>query len=202
MQTYLVAYRNTTHPSTGVCPSELLFRLKLHTKLPELQEAVKLDGEVRDRDNDRKAKMKDYADRRRHAEESTLTEGDKVLLKQQRVNKWTPQFENQPYEVVDKRGNSVLVESPDGVQYKRNTTHVKPYHKQDHAEQLPEETSTSQVEEEEKEDRRQVAVDQADMERSQEDESRQMLEDVPPSRSPWPMRMRCIPKRFDDYVMG
>ena len=90
VQTYLVAYRNTPHPSTGVCPSELLFRRKLRTKLPELQEAVKLDEVVRDRDKDRNAKMKDYADRRRHAEESTLTEGGKVLLKQQRVNKWTP----------------------------------------------------------------------------------------------------------------
>ena len=45
VQTYLVAYRNTPHPSTGVCPSELLFRQKLRTKLPELQEAVKLDEE-------------------------------------------------------------------------------------------------------------------------------------------------------------
>ena len=73
VKTYLVAYRNTPHPSTGVCSSELLFRWKLRTKLQELQEAVKLDEKVRDRDKDRKAKMKDYADRRRNAEESTLT---------------------------------------------------------------------------------------------------------------------------------
>jgi len=198
VQTYLVAYRNTPHPSTGVCPSELLFRRKLRTKLPELQEAVKLDEEVRDRDKDRKAKMKDYADRRRNAEESTLTKGDKVLFKQQRVNKWTTQFASQPYEVVDKCGNSVLVESPDGVQYKRNTTHVKPYHERDNAEQLPQEVSTSQ----EEEGGRQVAVDQADMEQSQKDESKQMLEDTPTLRSPRPVRTRCTPKRFDDYVMG
>ena len=34
VQTYLVAYRNTPHPSTGVCPSELLFGRTLRTKLP------------------------------------------------------------------------------------------------------------------------------------------------------------------------
>ena len=48
MQMYLVAYRNTPHPSTGVCPAELLLRRKLRTKLPELREAAKLDEEVRD----------------------------------------------------------------------------------------------------------------------------------------------------------
>ena len=64
--------------------------------------------------------------------------------------------ENQPCEVVDKHGNSVLVESSNGVQYKRNTTHLKPYHERDNAEQLPEETSTSQ---EKEKNGRQIAVD-------------------------------------------
>ena len=61
LQTYLVAYRHNPHPSTGVCPSELLFRRKLRTKLPELREVAKLDKEVRDRGRDKKAKMKEYA---------------------------------------------------------------------------------------------------------------------------------------------
>ena len=75
---------------------------------------------------------------------------------------------------------------------------MKPYHERDNAEQLPEEASTSQ----EEEDGRQVAVDQADMEQSQKDESKQMLEDVPTLRSPRPVCTRCTPKIFDDYVMG
>ena len=49
-----------------------------------------------------------------------------MLVKQQRVNKWTTAFECQPYQVIEKHGNSVVVESPEGVKYKRNTTHVKP----------------------------------------------------------------------------
>ena len=51
-----------------------------------------------------------------------------MLVKQQRVNKWTTPFEkSQPYKVVEKHGNSVVLELPDGVHYKRSTTHVKPF---------------------------------------------------------------------------
>ena len=74
--------------------------------------------------------MKEYAGRARNAEENGLVAGDKVLLKQQRLNKWTL-FESRPYELIDKCENSVLIESPEGTQYKRNTTHVKLYHERD-----------------------------------------------------------------------
>ena len=127
----LVTCRNPPYPSTGVCPAELLFRRKLRTKLPELREVAKLDEEVRDRDRDKKSKMKEYADRARNAEESSLVAGDKVLLKQQQLNKWTTPFESRAYELIDKHGNSVLIESPEGTQYKRNTTHVKLYHERE-----------------------------------------------------------------------
>ena len=60
--TYLVAHRNIPHPSTGVCP-EWLFGRKLHTKLPDLREAAKLDEEVRDRGREKKAKVKEYVDK-------------------------------------------------------------------------------------------------------------------------------------------
>jgi transposase InsO family protein len=33
VQTYLIAYRNTSHPTTGMCPAELMFRRKLRTNL-------------------------------------------------------------------------------------------------------------------------------------------------------------------------
>ena len=84
----------------------------MRTKLSDLRETSRTDEEVRDRDRGKKAKMKDYADRQRYVEESDLMEGDKVLLKQQRVNKWSTSFESQPYEIVEKMGNSVLVKSP------------------------------------------------------------------------------------------
>ena len=36
-------------------------------------------------------------------------------------------FAPEPHKVVTKTGNSVVIESPDGVQLKRNNTHVKKY---------------------------------------------------------------------------
>ena len=68
---------------------------------------------LRDLDNETKVKMKQYADKKYHAEETIIVTGDKVLLEQQRVNELTTPFENQPYEVIRKHGNGVLIESPE-----------------------------------------------------------------------------------------
>ena len=99
--------------------------------MPELREVAKLDEEVRDWDRDKKRKMREHADRAGNAEENILVAGDKVLLKQQQLNKWTTLFESQPYELIYKCGNSVLIESPEGTQYKKNTIHVKLCHERE-----------------------------------------------------------------------
>jgi hypothetical protein len=112
-----------------MCPAELMFKRKLRTKLPELRVNVRLDEEMsdkdRDKDREKKEKIQSYADEGRKAKERNLSERDKVLLRQQRINKWTTAFISQPYQVIGKHGNSVLVESPEGDQYERNTTHAK-----------------------------------------------------------------------------
>ena len=124
---YLVAYRSTPHTTTGVSPAELLFGRKMRTKLPELKEES-TESEMRDRDGEMKAKVKWYADtQKRNAQESDLAPGDQVLVKQECKNKLSTPFAPEPYDVVTKTGNSVVVESPDGVQLMRNTTHVKKY---------------------------------------------------------------------------
>ena len=38
-----------------------------------------------------------------------------------------PQFESEPYEIVEKKGNSVVIQSPEKVQYQRNVTEVKKF---------------------------------------------------------------------------
>ena len=65
--------------------------------------------------------------RLRNAKESDISPGDKVLVKQERQNKLSTPFAPEPHKVVTKTGNSVVIESPDGVQLKRNNTHVKKY---------------------------------------------------------------------------
>lgn len=124
---YVSAYRTTPHSTTGVPPAELLFGRKLRTKLPELRQLETNDEELRDRDWSRKVKASVYADSRRGAETSTLEPGDQVLLKVDKQNKLSTNFSGVPYEVIQKKGNSVVVESPERVRYKRNITQVRKF---------------------------------------------------------------------------
>ena len=56
----------------------------------------------------------------RNARYSEVLPGDQVLVQQERENKLTTR-----YTVVNKHGNSLIVQSPGGAQYSRNTSHVK-----------------------------------------------------------------------------
>ena len=129
MDKFLMMYRSTPHSTTGVSPAELLFGRRIRTKLPHLQD-FSIEDEVRDRDSERKEKGKVYADCKRNACESEIQEGDKVLLRQEKENKLSTPYKQSPFTVVQKNGNSVLVEA-DGVQYRRNVTHVKKYIERD-----------------------------------------------------------------------
>ena len=89
------------------------------------------DQKVRDRDKEAKERGKLYADEKRGARESDEKEGDRVLLKQEQTNKLTPTFRPTPFRVLEKTGNSVVFDSTEGVQYKRNSTHVKKFVERD-----------------------------------------------------------------------
>ncbi|CAG2198054.1 unnamed protein product [Mytilus edulis] len=126
----IMAYRTKPHSVTGVSPSELLFKRKIRTKLPEIhceEDVTTLDEEVKDRDMYAKHKNKMYIDEKRNAHESDLKTGDNVLVKQQYTNKMTTPFISTPYKLGEKIGNQCVVQSPEGAQYRRNTTHVKKY---------------------------------------------------------------------------
>ncbi|PFX28921.1 Uncharacterized protein K02A2.6 [Stylophora pistillata] len=172
---YVVAYRSTPHTTTGVSPAELLFGRKMRTKLPELKEES-TESEMRDRDGEMKAKTKWYADKKRNAQESYLAPGDQVLAKQECKNKSSTPFAPEPYDVITKTGNSVVVESPDGVQLMRNTTHREKY----------EETSRNPGE-------RTSLLDVTDSPESEAE--REKLSSSVVTR---PMRVRKLPERFKD----
>ena len=107
---YLATYRTTPHTVTGVCPAELLFGRKIRTKMPELRETSVNDDELRDRDWEKKMKAKTYADERRGAQPNDLRTGDQVLLKKKKSDKLSAKFEGEPYEIVEKKGNSVVIQ--------------------------------------------------------------------------------------------
>ena len=127
---FLLAYRSTRHTTTGVSPSELFFKRKLTTKLPdftdggESQMGVALQ-QVRDRDSENKTQAKHYADTKYHAKDRAIALGDAVLLEKKRENKLSPSYESQPYEVTARYGDQVVLQSPQGVEYKRNLQHIK-----------------------------------------------------------------------------
>lgn len=88
-------------------------------------------------------------------------------------------FAPEPYDVVTKTGNNVIVESPEGVQGMQNTTHATKY---EETPQNPDETTPLLD-----------ATDPANPEAEQEKPS-----------SPFvmrPTRVRKLPERFKDFVM-
>ena len=137
---FLMAYRSTPHSTTGKSPAELLFRRVMKTKMPELtymeEEVEGGDQVVRDRDAQRKQTNKDYADKKLRAKERDVGEGDVVLLEQRRENKLSPAYEKEPYKVMARYGDQVVLQSPQGVQYRRNLQHVKAFNVPEKEEQV------------------------------------------------------------------
>lgn len=92
--------------------------------MPELinvEEEVEVsDQAVRDRDTQRKQFNKDYVDKRLYARDRKLREGDSVLLEKKKENKLSPCYEKEPYQLMSRYGEQVVLRSPQGIQYKRN----------------------------------------------------------------------------------
>ena len=128
LQKYLLAYRSTPHTTTGVSPAELLYGRKIRTKMPELEgddeeeRPGTTDQQARDQDAEKKKRGAEAANRR--AAESDVAEGDKVLLLQRKQNKLSTTFDPDPYSVVSKKGDLVIIERG-GTQLKRSVGHVK-----------------------------------------------------------------------------
>ena len=95
--------------------------------MTELLETTVDDNQLRDGDWEKKIKAKTYADERRDAQPNDLQTGDQVLLKKKKSDKLSAKFESEPYEIVEKKGNSVVIQSPEKVQYQRNVTEVKKF---------------------------------------------------------------------------
>ena len=119
VENFLFSYRTTPHCTTGMSPAELLFGRKLRTKLPsssQLEDFVEEDStnqrliEMRANDSMKKQKNKQYADSRRRVRVLDVEAGDQVLLKyHQKLSKLTPTYEETLYEVLEKKGNALIL---------------------------------------------------------------------------------------------
>ena len=106
---YLFAYRTTPNNTTGVTPAEMMFKRKVRTRLPEVEEMTRQDEEIRDTDALSKERNKRYIDKKRGAKERDLEEGDEVLIRQPKQDKLSTPFSPEPHKVVEKRGTVLLL---------------------------------------------------------------------------------------------
>lgn len=121
-------YRSTQHSTTLKTPAELMFNRNIRDKLPSIEQPLEtIDSDTRDRDMEKKWKVKLYADSRRRAQTNPIKEGDKVVVKRQIVtNKLATTFEPEIHKVTKRFGSEVVVEhSGTGKKYRRNVSHVK-----------------------------------------------------------------------------
>ena len=134
---FLLAYRSTPYSTTGKRPAELFFRGVQKSKTPEMmrlddEEADTTDQGARERDTQKKKANKDYVDKKFHAREREVRVGDWVLLEHNRENKVSSSYEKEPYEVMTRYGDQVVLMSSNGGEYRRSMHHIKPSNIPDH----------------------------------------------------------------------
>ncbi|CAB4027669.1 uncharacterized protein K02A2.6-like [Paramuricea clavata] len=81
--------------------------------------------EARDNEKTRQERNREYANQRRNTRKSDLQVGDYVLVRQEKKNKLTANFNHKPYKVIKKTGSEILAQSKDGHIAKRNVSHFK-----------------------------------------------------------------------------
>ncbi|XP_055633240.1 uncharacterized protein K02A2.6-like [Toxorhynchites rutilus septentrionalis] len=128
LRMFILMHNSTPHSTTAIAPSSIMFGRVLKDKLPSMiwKHDIILE-EIRDRDNMRKSKEAEYADKRRGARPSEITVGDTVVVKRiLKENKLSTNFDPEEYWVKAKRGADVTLESKEsGRIFHRNVSHMK-----------------------------------------------------------------------------
>ena len=131
---WLMAYRSTPQMTTGATPCYMMFGREIRSKLPELKrDTVEVPSEEvqSERDWSGKLKGKTYADLKRGATAKNIRVGNTVLLRADKTNKLSTNFNPAPFEVIQKTGREVTLRNKTGVELKRNTAFVKKHNEQD-----------------------------------------------------------------------
>lgn len=100
----------------------MMFGREIRSKLPEVKrETVGVPGEdVRERDWFGKLTGKAYADLKRGATPKSIRIGNTILLRDEKMNKLSTNFNHAPFKVVQKTVREVTLRNEAGVELKRN----------------------------------------------------------------------------------
>ena len=139
---FLLQYRTTPHTTTGVPPTELLFNRTVQGKLPVLQPKNVTNRHREARKNEEKRQMynKEYTNNPRNAKKSGIKVGDHVLVKQEKKNKLTANFNQTPYVVVYRNKTVVRAKNKHGHVVERNVSYFKRIPKPNHEQYNSEDT--------------------------------------------------------------
>lgn len=80
---------------------------------------------VRQRDAEAKEKAARYADARRGARQHQFKEGERVLMRQKRTNKWQTKFGSEPLTVTQVKGSMITARFRDGRETTRDASKFK-----------------------------------------------------------------------------
>jgi chemotaxis protein histidine kinase CheA len=131
VQTFLQAYRETPHSSTGVPPALLMLSYRRNTGIPGVditpQHAVALHKQAVSNDAKAKARMKDEYDVRMRTKNPTIVVGNSVLVRRKTFNKSTSPWDPNPYEVTSVKGSMITAErtGQNAHTITRNSSHFK-----------------------------------------------------------------------------
>lgn len=114
LHNFLRDYRATPHSTTGVSPNDL-FEIK-NADWPSVlgkksQEQTKKLAKENDKSN--KLKIAEYANKYQHTKTNKLEEGDVVLYKWKKTNKYQTTLDPQPYKIEKIKGSMITAKRPD-----------------------------------------------------------------------------------------
>ncbi|MEL6802271.1 MAG: RNase H-like domain-containing protein, partial [Bacteroidota bacterium] len=125
LDNFLLAYRATPHPSTGVAPAHLMYPgRRFQTRLPCHSAPSVSKAAVEDFNKRAMETAKRYADQKRHTRQSDIAVGDTVLVQQRKQNKLTSFYDPLPYKVISLKG-SMVTAARKGHQIVRNSSFFK-----------------------------------------------------------------------------
>ena len=123
----LLNYRDTPHRMTGKTPSFLLMNRDIKTKIPSIARQSNQGLDVQKKDKEEKEKDNKYTDTNKKAKTRNLQVEDKVLVTQKHKKKFSTKFCPDLMEIIQENGTQIVLKDKNGLQHRRNSSHVKLY---------------------------------------------------------------------------